>query len=170
MCIFHCRISASPSLSHSVDYSLTLCGHKISVFVACFLTSVPFSSNHCFCLDWDTRSLVPPFFLSFSRVMLISERMHFLQIITFFFLKTQKPRCLSWLSLSAISALTVTVSTSSPFTHRQGHLRKLSIIMQRGKLLITCSHPVFCFSADDTVLFSSLSGQDRKYAEYSDRM
>lgn len=51
----------------------------------------------------------------------------------------------------AISTLTVTVtaSTYSTSDHHLGHLRKLSIKIQRGKHLITYSCPVFCFLTND---------------------
>lgn len=86
--------------------------------------------------------------------------MHNLLIITGTVSKNTKPRRLSWLAHKwkscAISALTVIYS---PLAHRLGHFRKLSIKIQRGKLLITysmVSRPVFCFFADISVLFSSL--------------
>lgn len=104
--------------------------------------------------------------------------MHNLLIITGTVSENTKPRRLSWLAHKwkscAISALMVIYS---PLAHRLGHLRKLSIKIQRGKLLITysmVSRPVlllsvFCFFADISVLFSSLLREDRKYAA-SDHM
>lgn len=103
--------------------------------------------------------------------MLISECMHYSQITSgTFSKKPTKARCLSWLFLrsSAISdlTLTVTASTYSPFTRHRCHLGKLSIKIQRGggSFSLHTVALVFCFLADDCVLFSSVLAEDRKCA------
>lgn len=111
------------------------------------------------------------FFSSSSHLMLISERMHYSQIISgTFSKKTPKPDVYLgfFLRSSAISDLTVTVtaSTYSPFTRHRCHLGKLSIkIQRRGEASHYTQSPlVFCFLADDCVLFSSVLAEDRKCA------
>lgn len=99
------------SLFYSVDLSLSLCLYtviKISVSVARFLSSVPFGSNCCFCLDWETllckifalNSFFFPFLPSHSAfillcIILISEWMQCLQIesgTVFLFYENTTPR------------------------------------------------------------------------------
>lgn len=82
-CIWNLYFSIAESQHQTVWFcwdsvSESLYSHKMSIYVACFLSSVPFGSNYRFCLDWETEIYIV--FLPFS--MLISECICCLQIIT----------------------------------------------------------------------------------------
>lgn len=103
--------------------------------------------------------------------MLISERMHYSQITSgTFSKKPTKARCLSWLFLrsSAISDPHIDCNCQHLQSIHPSSLPFRETINQNskggGSFSLHTVALVFCFLADDCVLFSSVLAEDRKCA------